>query len=242
MCEGLDRASSQQSSPVIKLAETTTPDGGRLILYEHGGSFSVRLNGLQLMNSAASSSEVLLGDLAAAALDGVVAPRVLIGGLGLGFTLKGLLAKLGPAAKVEVAELVPAVVDWSRKYLSSVNGALLDDPRVEILVEDVWRVLCRAQESCYDALLFDIDNGPKAFVHKSNARLYGRGGLQQIFAVLKAGGRAVFWSAEPAPTFARRLARARFKVRRVAARFHASAERSAGMIYVADKPGGWEAW
>lgn len=224
-------------NPSIKLAETTTPDGGRLILYEHNGSFCIRLNGLQLVHSAAAASELLLGELAAEGLPCLSNPRILIGGLGLGFTLKSVLDLVGPAAEVQVAELVPEVVDWNQQFMSRLNGALLDDPRVEVLVVDVWEVLTRVAEPSYDALLFDVDNGPKAMVQKHNARLYSRNGVERIAAALKAGGRAVFWSADPAPAFSERLVGAGFSVKTVRARLYATAQRCAGTIFVADKHG-----
>ena len=223
--------------PNIRLAETTTPDGGRLILYEHDGSFCIRLNGRQLIHSAAAASELLLGELAAEGLPCLTDSRILIGGLGLGFTLKRVLEMVGPAAKVQVAELLPEVVDWNQQFMSRLNGALLDDPRVEVLVVDVWELLTRVAEPSYDALLFDVDNGPKALVQKQNARLYSRNGLERIAAALKAGGRAVFWSADPAPEFSERLAGAGFSVKTVRARLYATAQRCAGTIFVADKYG-----
>jgi spermidine synthase len=223
--------------PNIRLAETTTPDGGRLILYEYDESFCIRLNGQILIHSAAAASELLLGELAAQRLSRLTAPRILIGGLGLGFTLKSVLDRVGPAAKVQVAELVPKVVDWNRQFMSRLNGALLDDPRVEVLVADVWKFLTRVSEPSYDALLFDVDNGPKALVQKQNARLYSRNGLDRIAAALKAGGRAVFWSADPAPEFSHRLVGAGFRVKTVPARLYATAQHCAGTIFVADKYG-----
>jgi spermidine synthase len=178
-----------------------------------------------------------LGELAAQRLSRLTAPRILIGGLGLGFTLKSVLDRVGPAAKVQVAELVPKVVDWNRQFMSRLNGALLDDPRVEVLVADVWKFLTRVSEPSYDALLFDVDNGPKALVQKQNARLYSRNGLDRIAAALKAGGRAVFWSADPAPEFSHRLVGAGFRVKTVPARLYATAQHCAGTIFVADKYG-----
>ena len=218
-----------------KLAEAVTPDGGRLILYEHGRDFCVRLNGLQLMHSAAAASELLLGEVAVESLSAVAAPRILIGGLGLGFTLRSVLQRVGPRAAVQVAELVLEVVAWNRRFLSRLNGALLDDLRVEILLADVWQPITCAGRACYDAVLLDVDNGPRALVRKQNARLYSRTGLKRIAAALKPGGRAVFWSADPAPGFAARLADAGFRVKTIPARFCPTAQHCAGAIYAADR-------
>jgi spermidine synthase len=133
--------------PTRKLAEARTPDGARLALYEHDGSYCIRLGQQELMHSSLSDSELLLGELALKNLKHQVHPKVLIGGLGLGFTLRGVLKTLGPEAAVQVVELMPAVVDWNRQFLSGLNGALLDDPRVEVILADVWEIIARAGRS-----------------------------------------------------------------------------------------------
>jgi spermidine synthase len=221
--------------PNLKLAETTTPDGARLVLYEHDGAYCIRLNGQDLMHSSVTASELRLGELAAETLSGQPESLALLGGMGLGFTLKSLLAKGGPGTKVQVAELIPQIIDWNRNLLAHLNGTLLDDPRVEVLLRDVWTVIAGAEPARYDALVLDIDNGPTAMVQKLNARLYSSKGLERIAAVLKPHGRALFWSARPDPAFAKRLARAGFEVRVVAAPLYAAAKRCAVSIYVAEK-------
>ncbi len=227
-------------SPHTKLAEAATRDGGRLTLYEHSGSFCIRVNGLPLMHSAARSSELLLGELGAEGLSRLSAPRILIGGLGLGFTLKSVLVNVRPSARVQVAEIVPEVVEWNQRFMPGLNGRLLDDPRVEVLVADIWEVLMRAEKASYDAMLFDVDNGPTALARKQNGRLYHRDGLRRIAEAVKPAGRAVFWSADPAPDFAERLARTGFIVRTVPARFRPTADHCAGTIYLGEKPSGTE--
>jgi spermidine synthase len=221
--------------PNLKLAETTTPDGARLVLYEHDGAYCIRLNGQDLMHSSVTASELRLGELAAETLSGQPESLALLGGLGLGFTLKSLLAKSGPGTKVQVAELIPQIVDWNRNLLGHLNGALLDDPRVEVFLRDVWTVIAGAGPAHYDALVLDIDNGPSAMIQKLNARLYSSKGLERMAAVLKPHGRALFWSARPDPAFAKRLARAGFDVRVVAAPLYAAAKRCPVSIYVAEK-------
>jgi spermidine synthase len=221
--------------PNVKLAETTTPEGARLILYEHDGAYCIRLNGQDLMHSSVSASELRLGELAAEKLSLQPDSLSLVGGLGLGFTLKGLLATAGPGARVQVAELIPAIVEWNRKLLPQLNGALLDDPRVEVLGQDVWTLISHAAPAQYDAVVLDIDNGPTAMVQKQNARLYSREGLQRIAGVLKPGGRACFWSAQADPRFANSLARAGFATQVVPAPLYAGAKRCAVSLYVADK-------
>jgi spermidine synthase len=220
--------------PNVKLAETTTPDGARLVLSEHDGSYCIRLNGQQLMHSSVAESELLLGELAVRRLTGKNAPCILIGGLGLGFTLKSVLAHVRPSATVEVVELSPAIVEWNRQFLGSLNGALLNDPRVKVTVEDLWDVISRTDELRYDAVIIDIDNGPTALVQQQNARVYTRRGLQQMAGTLNAGGRAVFWSARPDPAFAHRLTKTGFKVEPVPAKLYPGAKRCACTLYVAD--------
>jgi len=219
--------------PHLKLAETITPDGARLSLHSHDNHFCIRVNGQDLMHSATASSELQLGELATEGLQARPA-RILIGGLGLGFTLKAVLEKSGPDLAVEVAELFPAVVEWNRTFLAGLNGALLADPRVKILVEDVAHALSRASAS-YDAVLLDIDNGPTAMVQANNAGHYRAQGIQRIARALKPGGRAAIWSARPDHAFETRLARAGFTVKSVPAKLYATAKKDTYTIYLAVK-------
>jgi len=221
--------------PERKLAETTIRSGARLMLHEHDGSYAIRLNGETLMLSTQSASELLLGELAVAGLANQPAPSVLIGGLGLGFSLQSVLTKTGPTATVHVAELVPQVVDWNREFLAAVNGKLVDDPRVTIFADDVWNVLATARGR-YDALLLDIDNGPTAMVQQPNARLYSSKGIRLMLTALKPGGRAAIWSAARDHAFADRLSEAGFRVEAIPAKLYANAKRCGCTIYLADMP------
>lgn len=223
-----------QMKPHLKLAETIASDGTRLSLHSHDGNFCIRVNGQELMHSTVAASELQLGELA---VEGIAAQpaHILIGGLGLGFTLKAVLAKSGPDAVVEVAELFPAVVEWNRVFLAGLNGALLDDPRVNILVEDVGAVLSRSASAQYDAIVLDIDNGPTAMVQANNAGHYRAQGIQRFFRVLKPGGRAAIWSAKADHAFEGRLRKAGFTVKAVPAKLYASAKRHTYTIYLADK-------
>jgi len=223
--------------PHIKLAEAATPDGGRLTLHAHDGNFSLRVDGRELMHSAATSSELQLGQLAADHVKGNAKGRVLIGGLGLGFTLKSVLDAAGPQVTVHVAELIPDVVAWNQVHLAALNGALLSDPRVKIFTENVNATLGRATAAPYDVVLLDIDNGPTAMVQAGNARLYDKKGLQRIAQALKPGGRAAIWSAKPDPAFEDRLTAAGFAVRQESAKLYPTAKRATYTIYVADKLG-----
>lgn len=220
--------------PSHTLAETTTSDGARLTLVEHDGSYCIRLNGQDLMNSRTSASEFLLGQLGCGRLSEIAEPRILIGGLGLGFTLKSVLEHVGLGARVEVAELFPEVIEWNRKFLGALNGGLLDDSRVEARAEDVFHTLKRSGPEAYDAILLDIDNGPTAMVQKANARLYDRRGLELLATCVKAAGRVAIWSAARDAGFEERMKRAHFVVEPVPAKIYPGAKRDAYTIYLAD--------
>ncbi|GAB1489534.1 hypothetical protein MASR2M8_19870 [Opitutaceae bacterium] len=222
--------------PHITLAETKTPEGHRLTLQEHDGRYAIRLEGQALMESSLSASEVQLGELATGHLSRTGPGRVLIGGLGLGFTLRSVLERIGPKASVVVTELIPAVVAWNRSFLRELNGALLEDRRVKCVAGDVAKVLARTPKSEYDAIILDIDNGPTAMVRKHNGQLYESAGLQRVIAALKPGGKAAFWSAGADRAFEKRMTAAGFSVEVVAARLHAGARRAAATIYVGTKP------
>lgn len=224
--------------PNILLAETRTPNGARMTLVEHDGSFCIRVNGQQLMHSSVSLSETQLGVLGcerhARQPNGT---RVLIGGLGLGFTLKSVLQCVGSNAVVEVVELFPEIVLWNRTFLAGLNGGALADPRVRVREQDVRALIHQAVRAPYDVVILDIDNGTTAMVKDENNRLYGEPGLRQIFHALKPGGRAAIWSACPDAVIEKRLHRVGFTVQAVPARLYPTAKRAAYMIYVADKPG-----
>lgn len=221
--------------PQIKLAETTTPDGKRLTLQMHDGDFSLRVEGRELMHSSVAASELHLGELAAERIGGAGVARVLIGGLGMGFTLRSVLGAAGPNVTVVVAELIPEVLEWNRTHMGELNGVLLNDPRVTVFIENVNSVLGRAQAGEYDAILLDIDNGPSAMVQAGNARLYDRRGIERIMHALKPGGRAAIWSAGIDEKFAERLRLAAGKIKALPAKLHANARRGTYTIYVADK-------
>ena len=222
--------------PHIKLAEAQTPEGKCLTLHVHDGAYSLRLNGRDLMHSAVAASEIHLGQLAAERIGAAAPAKVLIGGLGLGFTLQSVLAAAGPNVQVVVAELLPVVVEWNRTHLKTLNGHLLDDPRVEVRVANVCAVLGQAKPGEYDAVLLDIDNGPTAMVQAGNARLYDTRGIQRIMRAVRPGGRAAIWSASVDAPFAARLQRIAGNLTAVPARLHRTAKRSTYTIYVADKP------
>ncbi len=221
--------------PFLTLAQARTPEGAELTLHSHDSEFYIRVNRQPLMGTNASESEKVLAELACSRLRTEKTPRVLIGGLGLGFSLRRVLECVGPEAHVQVAELLPEVVAWNREFLTTVNGLLLDDPRVEISVTDVFQILAQAPAGHYDAILLDVDNGPIAMVKEGNGRLYQAQGLATISRALKPGGRVTFWSASQDSAFARRLAKAGFKVEIVGCKAYPQAKKKTHTIFVGDR-------
>jgi spermidine synthase len=214
------------------LATCNTPDGARMTLHEHDGQFFLKVAGLQLMSTTASSSEEQMAELSCLGLP--KRPRILIGGLGFGFTLKRVLALTGPDATVDVAELLPEIVAWNREFLSDVNGRLLDDPRVRIHVGDVYDLI-HGCEAPYHAILLDVDNGPDPFVQNVNERLYAKPGIVRIKSALEREGRVIFWSAHPDPAFASSL-QGHFKhVESIPAKAYPKAKRFTHTLFVADR-------
>jgi len=220
--------------PTITLAETRTPDGARLFLQRHDGHFHMSVEGELLMSTRAWQSEAEMAELGCAAFVGGGRKRVLIGGLGFGFTLRRVLELVGPNVEVEVAELLPVMVEWNREHLSTVNGRLLDDPRVTIKIADVFAVLGAAPPERYDAVLLDVDNGPVAMVDRGNGRIYSDNGLRVLSRALAVGGRAVFWSASTNRGFMRRLIDAGFVARSLPAKAYPQAVRETHTLFVAD--------
>ena len=194
------------------LASTTTPDGMRMTLSLHAGDYYIEVDGRALMSTRAPGSEKALGDLAARELAGKTDPRLLIGGLGLGFTLAAALEVLPRGASVVVAEFFETIVDWNRKFSFQSEANLLADPRVVVEVTDVVDYLRRVMRP-FDAILLDVDNGPDAWCLASNDRLYDCPGLKRIQRALKPGGLLAVWSAEPSPVFEKRLAEVGFTAR-----------------------------
>lgn len=192
------------------LARAATPDGRWLTLHHRDGDFYIYLDGEELMSTRATGSEELLAELACRELATRDRPRILIGGLGFGYTLRTALALLPPRAEVLVAEILPAIVDWNRKLLDTVHRRCLEDSRVEIRTGDIWNLL--AGRADLDAILLDVDNGPSAWCLDSNRRLYSPHGLQLIHRSLAAGGTLAIWSAYADDAFAKRLKKGGFEV------------------------------
>jgi spermidine synthase len=183
--------------------------GGELRLYRRGKEYSIRADRLELMNSRTHASEEALSELVCARLTDRREPCVLIGGLGLGYTLGAALRHLGEAAQVVVAELVPAVVEWNRGPLGELAGRPLSDKRVTVQLADVCRLLRKAKAE-FDAIILDVDNGPEGLTQQQNNWLYGHAGLRATHAALRPRGLLAIWSAGPSPGFARWLHAAGF--------------------------------
>ena len=220
--------------PFRTLASTRTADGSNFTLHEHDGEYFLKLNGRQLMSTTSTTSELMLAQLPCDGLRGRADTCVLIGGLGLGYSLQGVLALVGRRARVQVAELLPEVVAWNRQFLREVNGKLLEDRRVEVIAGDVFDVIRQAAPAAYDAILLDVDNGPTSMVQPKNKRIYNRRGLGTIARALKPGGKVAFWSASPEPGFLQSLAGAGFRANAVPAKAHERAKREAHVIYLAE--------
>ncbi|GJD43232.1 Polyamine aminopropyltransferase [Methylobacterium cerastii] len=192
-------------------------DGGTLRLRRRGTEFSIMLGQNELMNSRLSGSEEALATLACGRIASRKAPQVLIGGLGMGFTLRAALGTLPPGAAVTVAELVPAVAAWARGPLAGVFSGILDDPRVSLREIDVARAIAE-RPAAWDAILLDVDNGPDGLTRASNDRLYDAAGLGAARAALRPGGILAVWSAGPDRSFSRRLHDAGLSVEEVSTR------------------------
>lgn len=200
--------------------DATTPDGkGKLILQRRDGEFSIRTGGTELMNSRVHGSEEAMARLACDTIASHDAPTVLVGGLGMGYTLAAALSRLPRSARVVVAELVPAVVEWNQKVLAHLANHPLRDARVEVRTRDVGDVM-RERSASFDAIMLDVDNGPDGLTQRGNNRLYTRAGLVDARRALRLGGVFAVWSAGPDSEFRRRLDDGGFEVaeRRVRAR------------------------
>jgi len=218
--------------PTLKLATTHTPDGGEMTLYEHDHDFSIKINGLELMNSRQHESEQELARLGCAHLAGRESASVLIGGLGLGYTLRQALDLLGADAKVVVSELLPAVVEWNRTYLVELNGHALDDKRTELVTGDIFPLISQSSGR-FDAILLDVDNGPIAMTDAGNQRLYSPEGIQSCKRALRKPGCLVVWSTVPSKAFESRLLNCGFYIRRYRAKTYAASSSKAIFIWVA---------
>ncbi len=232
--------------PRLKIATAKTPDGGEMLLFQHDRDFSIIVNGEDLMHSRRHESELELARLGCRHLAGRKSASVLIGGLGMGYTLRQTLDLLSANSQVVVGELLDSVVEWNRQFLGQLNGQPLDDERVDLKTGDVVELISSCQ-SKYDAILLDIDNGPDAMTDSGNHRLYGYEGIIACQNALSQHGCLAVWSAKPSKDFEQVLLSCGFHVRRFRVPAHKGKNPQSHFVFVAsmDKsmlpPGGGEA-
>ena len=224
--------------PWQQIDSARVPDSDvELRLMRRGTEFSMMLGQNELMNSRLSGSEEALATLACRRIEAVKRPHLLIGGLGMGFTLRAALAVLGPEARITVAELVPAVIAWARGPLAGIFGDSLDDPRANILSSDVVEVI-QSRPAAFDAILLDVDNGPEGLIREANNALYSLKGLKAIRTALRPRGVLAVWSSGPNPAFTRRLRDAGFDANEVGVRATTKRSGAHHVIWFATKPEG----
>lgn len=224
--------------PYEDLGESKMADGTVFSLHKRDKEFFLKYNGQELMTTNHTFSEEMLSETGCKHLRGgkrPAHPKVLIGGLGLGFTLKRALEIVGSPATVEVAELMPPLIEWNRTFLVEYNGPLLEDPRTMITQGDLFDVISNKQNGSYDALLLDIDNTPDDLITASNSRLYTPTFLQKLMNVLTVTGRVSYWLSEPAPKFKKLLEKTGFHVEEHAAKQHKNSKRAMHCIYVCSR-------
>jgi spermidine synthase len=201
---------------------------------QRGAEFSIMLGQNELMNSRLSGSEQALATVACERIGALAQPRMLIGGLGMGFTLRAALAQLGGGASVVVAELIPAVLAWAQGAMAEIFGDSLTDPRVSIRAADVGEAI-RSGRGAFDAILLDVDNGPEGLTRAANDALYDLAGLRAAREALRPGGVLAVWSSGPNPRFAKRLGDAGFAVEEVKARANGKGGGARHIIWVATR-------
>jgi spermidine synthase len=223
----------------LKIASALTPDGSEMVLYQHGRDFSIKVNGQDLMHSRQHESELDLARLGCAHLVDRKAPSVLVGGLGMGYTLRQVLDMLSLHAQVVVSELLGVVVEWNREFMGELNGRPLKDDRVVVRTGDIVDLISCSRNR-FDAILLDIDNGPDALTDSGNGRLYGREGIRACFRALRNDGCLAVWSAGQNKKFERLLMTSGFNVRCFPVPGHKGSKALSRFVWVASAggPGG----
>lgn len=220
--------------PTVTLATAQTPDGSDMVLYQHDTSFCIRIDGHVLMDSKQNESELALARLGCAHLDDRRDSVVLIGGLGLGFTLRQCLDMVDRHASIVVSELMPTVIRWNREYLGGLTDHAMRDKRVKVKQIDVLELLYAADGE-YDAILLDIDNGPSAMTDSSNCRLYDKDGVAACVKALKPRGCLSVWSASPDKRYERMLQRAGLHVHLYAVPAYKGSRSQSRYVWVASR-------
>ena len=218
--------------PRILLGTAQIPGGAELKLFSHGRDFMIVLAGNELMSTRMRFSEETLATMTLERLENSRAPQLLIGGYGMGFTLRAALAELSSGAKVTVAELLPEIIEWARGPMAEVAAGCLSDPRVRLRMGDVYEAILLAPEPL-DAILLDVDNGPDGLVRVDNNLLYRKAGLHNARKALRPGGILAVWSAWKDSKFAQRLADVGFTVEEVEVRARANGKGPRHVIYFA---------
>jgi spermidine synthase len=221
--------------PWVHLDTATVPGGGELRLMQRGAEFSIMAGSIELMNSRLSGSEKALATLACERLQGRRRPSLLIGGLGMGFTLRAALADLPRDAAVTVAEIVPAVVAWGRGPMAHIFDGSLEDSRVRVREEDVGEII-RSAHAAFDAILLDVDNGPGGLSREGNDSLYTMAGLNAARRALRPGGVLSIWSAGPDAGFTARLRKAGYAVEELQVRATGARRGARHVIWMAVGP------
>ncbi|WP_310475299.1 spermidine synthase [Sandarakinorhabdus sp.] len=221
-------------TPRELIGEAEVPGGPPLRLFRRGGDFMIVLERNELMSTRMHGSEVALGTMACDRLASHKAPHLLIGGYGMGYTLRAVLGRLAANARVTVAELVPGIIDWARGPMAAVTNGCLDDPRVTLTMGDVAATMAQAT-AAYDAILLDVDNGPDGLTRAANDGIYSHRGLADARTALRPGGVLAIWSAAPDTAFGRQLERAGFAVETVPVRARENGKGATHIIWFATK-------
>jgi spermidine synthase len=224
--------------PTTRVAETAAPDGAKFVLLKHDGEFLLYMDDRQIMTTTLTHSELLLADIGCDFKKSRRSPRILIGGLGLGYSLRRALEITGPGAQVVVAELLPEIVRWNHEHLDGLNDEILADPRTQIAQEDVFKIINQAsgkKGQKFDSILLDVDDGPTSLIQPQNIQLYGSDGLDVIKNALTPGGRLAIWAAVGEPKLLNALGRAGFRTEEIACAKHERAKRQNHRIYLAER-------
>ncbi len=231
--------------PRIKLATATTPDGGEMSLYQHDQDFSIIVNGHDLMHSRRHESELELARLGCAHLQKQSGVSILIGGLGMGYTLRQTLELLDSTSHIVMAELMPSIVEWNQQFLATLNNQPLEDPRVKLKVGDIIDLIAQSKDT-FDTILLDIDNGPEAMTASSNSQLYGYQGIMACKTALRDKGCFAVWSAKPNKQFEHVVMDCGLHIHRYRVPAHKGKNASSHFIWIASEdiknlpPGGSE--
>jgi spermidine synthase len=216
------------------IGEAEVPGGPPLRLFRRGDDFMIVLERNELMSTRQHGSEVALGTMACDRLAGHARPHLLIGGYGMGYTLRAVLGQIGPSARVTVVELVPGIIAWARGPMAALTAGCLDDPRVTVTMGDVGATMAQST-AAYDAILLDVDNGPDGLTRAANDGLYSPRGLADARTALRPGGLLAVWSAAPDNAFGRQLERSGFSVETVKVRARETGKGATHVIWFATK-------